>query len=76
MLRLQVIYLNFIDERIASSEMLRRVELVRTDVSEERSSSIIRATRIGELGITFFSLLKSWISQNFITIKTSFNTKD
>jgi hypothetical protein len=32
--------------------MLRRVALVRTDVSEERSASIIRATRIGELGTT------------------------
>jgi hypothetical protein len=29
--------------------MLRRVALVRTDVSEELSSSIIRVTRIGEL---------------------------
>jgi hypothetical protein len=30
--------------------MLRRVALVRTDVSEERSATIIRVTRIGELG--------------------------
>jgi hypothetical protein len=30
--------------------MLRRVALVRTDVSEERIASIIRVTRIGELG--------------------------
>jgi hypothetical protein len=29
---------------------LRRVALVRTDVSEERSASNIRVTRIGELG--------------------------
>jgi hypothetical protein len=35
---------------MASSVMLRRVALVRTDVSEELSSSIIRVTRIGELG--------------------------
>jgi hypothetical protein len=33
-------------------EMLRRVSLVKTDVSEEPGSSIIRVTRIGELGIT------------------------
>jgi hypothetical protein len=33
-----------------SSGMLRRVSIVKTDVSEERSSSIIRVTRIGELG--------------------------
>jgi hypothetical protein len=31
---------------------LRRVALVRTDISEELSSSIIRVTRIGELGAT------------------------
>jgi hypothetical protein len=34
------------------SGMLRRVALVRTDVSEERSASFIRVTRIGELGTT------------------------
>jgi DNA-binding TFAR19-related protein (PDSD5 family) len=32
--------------------MLRRVALVRTDVSEELSACIIRMTRIGELGTT------------------------
>jgi predicted hotdog family 3-hydroxylacyl-ACP dehydratase len=32
--------------------MLRRVALVRTDVSEKLSTSIIRVTRIGELGTT------------------------
>jgi hypothetical protein len=35
---------------MASSGMLRRVDLVRTDFSEELSASIIRVTRIGELG--------------------------
>jgi hypothetical protein len=30
--------------------MLRRVALVRTDVSEELSASLISVTRIGELG--------------------------
>jgi hypothetical protein len=34
------------------SGMLRRVAIVRTDVSEELSASIIRMTRIGELGTT------------------------
>jgi hypothetical protein len=32
--------------------MLRRVALVRTDVSEEPSASIIRVARIGELATT------------------------
>jgi hypothetical protein len=34
------------------SGMLRHVALVRTDVSEEHSASIIRVTRIVELGTT------------------------
>jgi hypothetical protein len=34
---------------MASSGMLRRVALVRTDVSEELSASFIRMTRICEL---------------------------
>jgi hypothetical protein len=37
---------------MASSGILRRAALVRTDVSEELSASIIRMKRIGELGIT------------------------
>jgi hypothetical protein len=35
-----------------SSGMLHRVSLVRTDVSEELSASIIRMTKIYELGTT------------------------
>jgi hypothetical protein len=38
--------------RMASSGMLRRVALVRTDVSDELIASIIRVTRIGEIGKT------------------------
>jgi hypothetical protein len=37
---------------MVSSGMLRRVVLVRTDVSEEIIAYIIRVTRIGELGTT------------------------
>jgi hypothetical protein len=38
--------------RMASSGMLHRVALVRTDVSEELSASCIKATRISGLGTT------------------------
>jgi hypothetical protein len=37
---------------MASSAMLRRVALVRTDVSEELRVTFIRVKRIGELGTT------------------------
>jgi hypothetical protein len=37
---------------MTSSGMLRHVDLVRTDVSEELSAPFIRVTRIGELGTT------------------------
>jgi hypothetical protein len=37
---------------MASSWILRRVAVVRTDVAEELSASFIRVTRIGELGTT------------------------
>jgi hypothetical protein len=38
--------------RIVSSAILRRVALVRADVSEELSISFMNVTRIGELGTT------------------------
>jgi hypothetical protein len=37
---------------MVSSGMLRRVALVRIDISEEPGASFIRVTRIGELGTT------------------------
>jgi hypothetical protein len=43
---------------MVSSGMLRRVNLVRTEVSEERSASFIRVTRIGEIGITLAATSK------------------
>jgi hypothetical protein len=42
---------------MASSGMLRRVALVRTDVSKDLSASFIRVTRICELGTTLCRLL-------------------
>jgi hypothetical protein len=41
--------------------MFRRVDLVRTDVSEELSDSIIRLTRIGELGKTLVITSINWL---------------
>jgi hypothetical protein len=38
------------------SGLLRRVALVRTDVSEEPGASFIRVTKIGELGKTKLQL--------------------
>jgi hypothetical protein len=40
-------------QRMPSSEMLRSVARVRTDVSEQISPSTIRVTRIGVVGSTF-----------------------
>jgi hypothetical protein len=37
---------------MASSGMLRRLALVRTDVAEELNASFIRVTGLGELGTT------------------------
>jgi hypothetical protein len=43
---------------MASSGMLRRVALVRTDVAEELSASFISVTRISELGTTLAALVR------------------
>jgi hypothetical protein len=37
---------------MVSTGLLRRVALVRTDVSEEPDASFIRVTKVGELGTT------------------------
>jgi hypothetical protein len=52
---------------MVSSGMLRRVTLVRTDVSDE-SSAFIRVTRIGELGTTLAttSILEPVIMTSFV----------
>jgi hypothetical protein len=44
---------------MASCGMLRRVALVRTDISEELSAFIIRVIRIGELGATL-AVTSNW----------------
>jgi hypothetical protein len=45
---------------MSSSGMLYRVTLVRTDVSEERTASIIRVAIIGELGTTLTDAFQQW----------------
>jgi hypothetical protein len=47
--------------------MLRRVALIRTDVSEELIPSIIRVTRIGELGTT---LAVTSLFSNFVFLRS------
>jgi hypothetical protein len=49
---------------MASSGILRREALVRTDVSEELSASFIRVIRIGELGITLA------LTSNFVFLRS------
>jgi hypothetical protein len=48
--------------------MLRRVALVRTDVSEELSASFIRVTRIGELGTMLAVALASVVLSSPILV--------
>jgi hypothetical protein len=58
---------------MASSGMLRRVDLVRTYVSEEHSASSIRVTRIGELGTTLAAISnRRTLRRNTKSQKTSF----
>jgi hypothetical protein len=46
--------------------MLRRVTLVRTDVSEELSASYIRVTRIGELRTTLRSVRRLLVTASVV----------
>jgi hypothetical protein len=55
---------------MASSGMLRRVALVRTNVLEELSASFIRVTRIGELG-TMLAVQILHILQSFQIFKVT-----
>jgi hypothetical protein len=58
--------------RMAAPGMLRRLTLVRTDVSGELSASFIRVTRIGELGTTLMEALSS-SETSFLTRATRRN---
>jgi hypothetical protein len=49
---------------MASSGMLRRVALVKTDVSEELRVSFIRVTRIDELGTLAVTSNRSTLRRN------------
>jgi hypothetical protein len=49
--------------------MLRRVALVRTDISEEPSASIIRVTRIGELGTLAVTIKRRTLQRNTCSIR-------
>jgi hypothetical protein len=51
---------------MASSGMLRRVVLVRSDVTGELSSSIIRVTRIGELGTLAVTSNRNTLRSNVV----------
>jgi DNA-binding TFAR19-related protein (PDSD5 family) len=56
---------------MAFSGMLRRVALVRTDVSEDLSASFIRVIRIGEIETTILvTLMKEALSSSETSILT------
>jgi hypothetical protein len=61
-----------------SSGMLRRVALVITDVSEECSASMIRATRIGEIGTLAVTNVGGYtfLRNVVVTRATRMNTSD
>jgi hypothetical protein len=55
-----------------SSGMFHRVDLVRTDVLEERIASIIRVTRVGELGTTLALTSNRLTLRSLTSLKTVF----
>jgi hypothetical protein len=62
---------------MVSSGMVRRVAFVRTDFSEELSTSFIRVTRIGELGATLAVPSVVHSSQIFVNLmKEALNSSE
>jgi hypothetical protein len=60
-----------------SSGMLRRVALVRTHVSEELSASIIRLTRISELGTLAVTSNRRTLRRNtFFIVRRACNPEE
>jgi hypothetical protein len=57
---------------MVSSGLLRRVALVRTDVSEELGASFIRVTKIGELGTTQAATSNRRTSVRLLTHRSRF----
>jgi hypothetical protein len=60
---------------MASYGMLRRVALVRTDVSEELSASIIKVRRIGEIGTLAVATNRSTLRRLIRSSETSVVTR-
>jgi S-adenosylmethionine:diacylglycerol 3-amino-3-carboxypropyl transferase len=56
---------------MASSGMLHRVALVRTDISEQLSASFIRVTRIGELGTTLAATSNRRTQRSYLNEKVA-----
>jgi hypothetical protein len=74
-LRIIIVSSNETERRMASSGMLSRVFLVRTDVLEERIISITRVKRIGALLLTLFlarRFLSSWWWRRYLHRKRPF----
>jgi hypothetical protein len=61
---------------MASSGMLHRVVLVRTDVSEELSTSFNRVTRIGELGTMLVTASVVPSSPILVTLMEALNSSE
>jgi hypothetical protein len=61
---------------MASIGMLRRVALLRTNVSEDLSATIIRVTRIGELGTTLMMETLSSSETSVLTRATRHNVPE